>query len=361
MRGVQTLWKAKWTALASLAALLGCTAAGQFAAEAQQPSSIVGSSPLPGLSGATGWINARPLTASTLKGKVVLIDFWTYSCINCLRALPYVRAWAAKYKNDGLVVIGVHTPEFDFEKEQPNVQKAVRKLGITYPVALDSNYAIWNAFHNQYWPAHYFIDASGKVRYEHFGEGDNDQSERWIQQLLAERAAKPMAVGTVSVRAEGVEAAADTDAVRSPETYIGYARAEDFASPGGIEHDKDHLYAAPAHPGLNDWGLSGNWIDHQQVAVLKTAGGKIIFRFHARDLHLVLGPTATGKPVHYRVTLDGRPPGANHGMDTDAQGNGVVIDHRLYQLVRQKGPIADRIFSIEFLDPGVQAFSFTFG
>jgi thiol-disulfide isomerase/thioredoxin len=361
MRGVFSQLKTKLTVFAPLAALLWCASAGQIAIAAQETSSIVGSSPLGGLSGATGWINSKPLTASALKGKVVLVDFWTYSCINCLRALPYIRAWADKYKDSGLVVIGVHTPEFGFEKEQPNVQKAVQTLGITYPVALDSNNAIWDAFHNQYWPAHYFIDATGKVRFEHFGEGDYDQSERWIQQLLAERAAKPMPAGTVSIHAEGVEAASDFDAVRSPETYIGYARAQDFASPGGIAHDQDHLYAAPANPGLNDWGFAGSWLDHEQAAVLKVAGGKIIFRFHARDLHLVLGPTATGKPVRYRVTIDGRPPGANHGVDTDSEGNGVVTDHRLYQLVRQKGPIADRVFAIEFLDPGVQAFSFTFG
>jgi thiol-disulfide isomerase/thioredoxin len=361
MRGIFSLWNAKLTALACLAALLWSASAGQVAATAQEPSSIVGSSPLPSLSGATGWINAKPLTANALKGKVVVVDFWTYSCINCLRALPYVQAWAAKYQNDGLVVIGVHTPEFGFEKELPNVQKAVQRLGITYPVALDSNYAIWNAFHNQYWPAHYFIDANGKVRYEHFGEGEYDQSERWIQQLLAERAAGPMPAGTVSVHAEGVEAASDFDAIRSPETYIGYARAQDFASPGGITKDQDHLYAVPSNPGLNDWGLSGTWDDHEQAAVLKAADGKIMFRFHARDLHLVLGPTATGKPVRYRVTIDGRPPGANHGVDADAQGNGVVTEHRLYQLVRQKGPIVDHIFAIEFLDLGVQAYSFTFG
>jgi thiol-disulfide isomerase/thioredoxin len=335
--------------------------AGPASASAQEPPSIVGSSPLPGLSGATGWINSVPLTAKGLKGKVVLIDFWDYSCINCIRAIPYIRAWAEKYKDSGLVVIGVHSPEFDIEKLTPNVQKAVNKFGITYPVAIDSNMAIWNAFHNEYWPAHYFIDAKGKVRYEHFGEGNYDESDRWIQELLRERDAKPMPGGAVKVSAEGVEAAAETSEVRSPETYIGYGRAEHFASPGGFAFSAEKLYAAPLHPSLNQWGLDGKWVDHMQSAVLNSAGGKIVFRFHARDLHLVLGPTADGKPVRFRVTIDGQAPGDNHGVDTDAQGNGLVTDPRLYQLVRQKGAVTDHVFAIEFEDAGVQAFSFTFG
>jgi thiol-disulfide isomerase/thioredoxin len=350
-----------WRVLALVAAMSLCASAGRTVAEAQEPPSIVGSSPLYGLSGATGWINSAPLTAKELKGKVVLIDFWDYSCINCIRAIPYIRAWADKYKDKGLVVIGVHTPEFDIEKLTPNVQKAVNKFGITYPVAVDSNHAIWDAFHNEYWPAHYFIDAKGKVRFEHFGEGNYDQSEHWIQELLQERAGQPMAAGTVSIHGEGVEAAADTSDVRSPETYIGYARAEHFASPGGIRQDAEKTYTAPAQPRLNEWGLVGEWVDHEQVAVLKSTGGKIVFHFHSRDLHLVLGPTADGKPVRFRVTTDGQAPGENHGVDTDAQGNGVVRDHRLYQLVRQKAAVTDHIFAIEFEDPGVQAFSFTFG
>jgi thiol-disulfide isomerase/thioredoxin len=341
---------------------LAAVVCGSAISVAQKPPSIVGSSPLPGLSGATGWINSKPLTAKDLKGKVVLVDFWTYSCINCLRSLPYIQAWSQKYKDSGLVVIGVHTPEFDFEKQLPNVQKAVQKFGITYPIALDSNQAIWNAFDNEYWPAHYFIDAKGKVRFEHFGEGNYDQSERWIQQLLQERAAaKPMPATVVSVHAQGIEAAADANDALSPETYIGYERAEHFASPGGIKRDVEKVYAAPAQPKLNEWGLDGKWLDHEQIAILKSAGGKIVFHFHARDLHLVLGPAGDGKPVRYRVTIDGQAPGENHGVDTDAQGNGVVTDHRLYQLVRQKGAVADHVFTIEFEDPGVQAFSFTFG
>jgi len=348
-------------ALALVAAAGWSAMGGQTAASAQEPPSIVGSFPLHGLSGATGWINSKPLTARDLKGKVVLVDFWTYSCINCLRSLPYIEAWSQKYKDSGLVVIGVHTPEFDFEKQSPNVQKAVQKFGITYPIALDSDHAVWDAFHNEYWPAHYFIDARGKVRFAHFGEGNYDQSERWIQQLLQEGAGKPMGAGAVSVHAQGVEAAADTNEVHSPETYIGYARAEHFASPGGIKQDAEKAYTAPAQLALNQWGLSGKWVDHEQIAVLKAVGGKIVFHFHARDLHLVLGPTADGKPVRYRVTIDGHAPGDNHGVDTDADGSGIVTDHRLYQLVRQKGAVTDHVFAIEFEDPGVQAFSFTFG
>lgn len=355
-------WKGKSLGFVlAMAGVLGGMVFGAPAAKAQEPPSIIGSSPLYGLSGATNWINSKPLTAKDLRGKVVVVDFWTYSCINCLRAVPYVRAWADKYKDSGLVVIGVHTPEFDFEKQLPNVQKAVQKFGITYPVALDSNYSIWNAFHNQYWPAHYFIDAKGKVRYEHFGEGEYDQSEKWIQELLKEANAKPMPDSMVSVHGQGVQAASDGNLVRSPETYIGYARAEHFASPGGIKHDSEHAYTAPAHPALNEWGLAGQWEDHEQVAVSKAAGGKIVFRFHARDLHLVLGAGDDGKPIHFRVTIDGQAPGDNHGVDTDANGNGVVVDHRLYQLIRQKGSITDHTFTIEFQDPGVQAFSFTFG
>ena len=329
--------------------------------EAQDPQSIVGSSPLYGLSGGTGWINSPALTSRQLKGKVVLVDFWDYSCINCIRAIPYVRAWAEKYKDSGLVVIGVHTPEFDVEKQVPNVQKAVTRFGITYPVVLDSNQSIWNAFHNQAWPAHYFIDARGKVRYEHFGEGKYDQSERWIQELLKEANGKPASANTLKVDAQGVQASADFRDVRSPETYIGYARAERFSSPGGIKPDRDQFYSAPSRLQLNDWGLAGNWNDHRQVAVLSSAGGKVVFRFHARDLHLVLGAISDGKPVRFRVTIDGQVPGINHGEDTDTQGNGVVTEHRLYQLVRQRGSVSDHTVVIEFLDAGVQAFSFTFG
>ncbi len=358
MPAVSCYRKMRRSVVAAVVVLLSCSIP---LLEAQDTSSIVGSSPLYGLSGATGWINSPPLTAKQLKGKVVLVDFWTYSCINCLRAVPYVRAWAEKYKDSGLVVIGVHTPEFDFEKQLPNVQKAVQKFAIPYPVALDSNHAIWDAFHNEYWPAHYFIDATGKVRFEHFGEGEYEQSERWIQQLLKEAHATPMPSTTAQVHGQGVQAAADADNVRSPETYIGYARAGIYASPERIKRDAEQLYTEPSHLWLNEWALAGRWVDRDQFAVLNSAGGKIAFRFHARDLHLVLGPAAGGKAVRFRVTIDGQAPGESHGVDTDAEGNGVVTEYRLYQLVRLQGPVADHTFVIEFLDPGVQAFAFTFG
>jgi cytochrome c biogenesis protein CcdA/thiol-disulfide isomerase/thioredoxin len=317
---------------------------------------------LAGLSGATDWINSPPLTADQLKGKVVLIDFWTYSCINCLRTLPYVRAWADKYKDSGLVVIGVHTPEFPFEKDLSNVQKAVHDFGITYPVAMDNNNKIWNAFSNQYWPAHYFIDANGKVRFHHFGEGNYDESERWIQDLLKERnAQQALPAGIVNVQAHGAEAAPDMDDVRSPETYVGYQRTRHFASPGGLNQDGPKLYSIPPQLELNQWALAGKWIDQGQIAVLASAKGKIAFRFHARDLHLVLGPSVDGKPVRFRVTIDGKAPGENHGVDTNDNGDGIVTENRLYQLVRQKGAITDHTFTIEFFNPGVQAFAFTFG
>jgi len=317
---------------------------------------------LAGLSGATDWINSPPLTSDQLKGKVVLVDFWTYSCINCLRTLPYVKAWAQKYKDSGLVVIGVHTPEFPFEKDLSNVQKAVHDFGITYPVAMDNNNKIWNAFSNQYWPAHYFIDVNGNVRYHHFGEGNYDESERWIQDLLKERnAQQALPGGIVNVQAQGAEAAPDMDEVKSPETYLGYERAQNFASPGGLNQEDPQLYTIPTHLEVNQWALAGKWIDESQIAALASSNGRIAYRFHARDLHLVLGPSADGKPIRFRVTIDGKAPGENHGVDTNDNGDGMVTENRLYQLVRQKGAINDHTFTIEFLDPGVQAFAFTFG
>jgi len=314
----------------------------------------------PSFSGAVEWLNSPPLTMEALKGKVVLVDFWTYSCINCLRAIPYVRAWADKYRDQGLVVIGVHAPEFAFEKKVDNVRKAVADLKIDYPVAIDNDYAIWRAFQNQYWPAHYFIDAQGRVRHHHFGEGDYDESERVIQQLLAEAGKGEVSADLVSVKATGVEAAADTNDVLSPETYVGYSRAEHFVSPGGAVHDSKHLYETQA-PGLNQWGVTGDWTIGEESAVLDASGGSIAYKFHARDLHLVLGPGTNGAPVHFRVTLDGTGPGASHGVDTDAEGYGVVDQQRLYQLIRENGAVGDHTFKIEFLDPGVQAFAFTFG
>ncbi len=317
--------------------------------------------PMPELSGAVAWLNSPPLTRDQLRGKVVVIDFWTYSCINCLRALPYVEGWAAKYKDAGLVVIGVHTPEFAFEKERSNVEQALRDLKITYPVAIDSNYKIWQAFHNEYWPAHYFIDGQGRIRYHHFGEGHYDESERVIQELLKANGAKSLADGTINVTASGAEAAPDLQNTRSPETYIGYKRAEHFASAQLFAQDTRMNYTPQPRLTLNQWALGGAWKVGPESAVLETAPGKIVYRFHARDLHLVLGPTKNGKPIRFKVTLDGTAPGDDHGADADASGAGTVQGHRLYQLIRQKGAVEDRTFEIEFLDPGVQAFAFTFG
>ena len=316
---------------------------------------------MPPLDGAVQWLNSPPLTAEALRGKVVLIDFWTYSCINCLRTLPFVEAWASKYKDQGLVVIGVHSPEFAFEKDIGNVQQAVRDLKIVYPVAIDSNYAIWRAFNNEYWPAQYFIDAEARIRHHHFGEGDDAQSEQVIQQLLMEAGHGGVPQSVVSVAGQGVEAAADIQDINSPETYIGYARAQNFASPGGAVPDQSHVYGDAPALDLNQWALMGNWTVQGENAILNRASGSITYRFHARDLHLVLGPNTDGKPVRFRVLIDGKPPLGDHGADVDEQGNGTVTEQRLYQLVRQAGPVTDRDFEIEFLDPGAQAFSFTFG
>jgi cytochrome c biogenesis protein CcdA/thiol-disulfide isomerase/thioredoxin len=317
--------------------------------------------PMPELSGAVAWLNSPPLTREQLRGKVVVIDFWTYSCINCLRALPYTEGWYAKYKDAGLVVIGVHTPEFAFEKERSNVEQAVRDLKITYPVAIDSNYKIWQAFNNEYWPAHYFIDGKGRIRHHHFGEGEYDESERVIQELLRENGAQSLADGTINVTANGAEAAPDLQDTRSPETYIGYKRAEHFASAQLFAQDTRMAYTPQPRLTLNQWALGGTWKVGPESAVLDSAPGKIVFRFHARDLHLVLGPTKNGKAIRFKVTLDGTAPGDDHGSDADAAGAGTVQGHRLYQLIRQNGAVEDRTFEIEFLDPGVQAFAFTFG
>ena len=317
--------------------------------------------PMPELSGAIAWLNSPPLTREQLRGKVVVIDFWTYSCINCLRALPYTEGWYAKYKDAGLVVIGVHTPEFAFEKERSNVEQAVHDLKISYPVAIDSNYKIWQAFNNEYWPAHYFIDGKGRIRHHHFGEGEYDESERVIQELLRENGAKSLADGTINVTANGAEAAPDLQDTRSPETYIGYNRAEHFASAQLFAQDTRMAYTPQPRLTLNQWALGGTWKVGPESAVLDSAPGKIVFRFHARDLHLVLGPTRNGKPIRFKVTLDGTAPGDDHGSDADAAGAGTVQGHRLYQLIRQNGAVEDRTFEIEFLDPGVQAFAFTFG
>jgi len=314
---------------------------------------------LPSLDGAVAWINSAPLTREQLSGKVVVVDFWTYSCINCLRSIPYVEAWAEKYRADGLVVIGVHTPEFAFEKDVSNVKKAVKDLKITYPVAMDSNYAIWKAFNNEYWPAHYFIDANGNIRYHHFGEGEYDKSEEVIQELLKEKNSNLQLSGVVNVKASGAEAAADVNDVQSPETYIGYEHTDAPDTIFARNTPKD--YTASGRMDVNEWGLTGRWNVQAEKAVLVTAPGKIVFRFHARDLHLVLGPGPNGKAVRFRVRLDGTAPMDDKGVDVDSDGNGTVTGYRLYQLIRQKGKVEDRTFEIEFLDPGVEAFAFTFG
>lgn len=316
---------------------------------------------LPPLDGAVQWLNSPPLSAEQLRGKVVLVDFWTYSCINCLRALPYVEAWAQKYRDQGLVVIGVHAPEFAFERDIGNVTRATKQLGVTYPVAIDNNYAIWKAFGNQYWPAHYFIDAQGRIRYHHFGEGEYGQSERVIQQLLREAGASNVDAGLATVQAQGVQASADSAEVRSPETYLGYDRAEGFATRDKFVADTPVAYTAPATLALNHWALDGAWRIGAERSTLSQGSGRLVYRFHARDLHLVLGPDADGRPVRFKITIDGKPPGNDHGMDVAADGTGTVTEQRLYQLVRQQDASADRTFAIEFLDPGVSAYAFTFG
>jgi thiol-disulfide isomerase/thioredoxin len=316
---------------------------------------------LPSFAGATGWLNSPPLTPAGLRGKVVLVNFWTHTCINWLRQLPYVRAWAGKYSGQGLVVVGVHTPEFDVEHDLDNVRRGVTDLRVDYPVVVDNDYAIWSAFDNHYWPALYFADAQGQIRHHHFGEGEYQQSEMVLQQLLAEAGSADPGHELVSVDARGVEVAADWDNLWSPENYLGYERTENFASPDGAALDTPNLYAAPSSLRLNHWALSGDWTVKRQAIVSNQAEGRIAYRFHARDLHLVMGPAARGTPVRFRVRLDGQPPGAAHGGDVDDQGNGTVTEPRLHQLIRQPGPITDRTFDISFLDPGVQAYSFTFG
>jgi thiol-disulfide isomerase/thioredoxin len=316
---------------------------------------------LPSLSGAVAWLNSPPLSRETLRGKVVLIDFWTYSCINCLRTLPYLKAWYERYKDRGFVIIGVHAPEFAFEKDEANVRRAVQELGVRYPVAIDNNYAIWRAFNNEYWPAHYFIDASGRVRGHHFGEGSYEESERLIRTLLDESGAQalPSAVGTQT--AQGIEVAADESDVASAETYVGYERAQNFSSPVAVQPDRRVSYALAPALQLNQWSLGGAWTVGPEFAQADSPEARIAFRFHARDLHLVLAPGPDAKPVRFKVTVDGHEPRLDHGADVDGQGAGVVHEQRLYQLIRQSGAVQDHTFTIEFLDAGARAYSFTFG
>jgi thiol-disulfide isomerase/thioredoxin len=292
---------------------------------------------------------------------VLLVNFWTYTCINSLRPMPYVRNWAAKYNDAGLLVVGVHTPEFSFEHEQANVQTAVRNLNVTFPVAIDSGFRIWQAFNNQAWPAQYLVDAKGRIRYHHFGEEDYAEIERGIQELLKENGAAGIDSGSTRVSGAGIEAPPDWTDERSPETYLGYRQAQNFASLEKLNRDMAQVYSAPIKLSLNHWALKGAWTVNAESAVLQAAPGKIAFRFHSRDLHLILAPAKDGKPVRFKVTLDGAAPGENCGLDSAADGSGQIQEPRLYQLIRQKGPIVDRTFEIEFLDAGGQALDFTFG
>ena len=316
---------------------------------------------MPSLGSATTWLNSQPLTSAGLRGRVVLVEFGTYTCINWLRTLPYVRAWAQKYKDHGLVVIQVHAPEFEFEKDLDNVRRELKRQGVNFPIAVDNEYAIWSAFNNQYWPALYFVDVKENIRHHRFGEGDYAQSEEVIQQLLAEAGKVDVSGQPVSIEGQGIEAAADWGNLRSPENYLGYSRTENFASPGGAKTDARRAYAAPERLRLNHWAVAGEWTIGPQFTALHQAGGRLVYRFHARDLHLVMGPATRGLSVRFRVLIDGQPPSTAHGLDVDQQGRGTVTQQRLYQLIRQSGTITDRQFEIEFLDPGVAVFAFTFG
>ena len=338
---------------------IGAAHLGLFGSETADANQRV-SRELAAIGRATEWLNSSRLTAPDLAGKVVLVDFWTYTCINWLRTLPYLRAWAQKYR-EGLILIGVHTPEFAFEHDLDNVRRAVRQMRIEYPVVIDNDYAIWRAFRNQYWPALYFIDPGGRIRERHFGEGEYEKSERNIQRLLAGAGVAGPRDGVVSVAGDGLEAAADWGSLRSPESYVGYERMQNFSSRGGADPDRRRDYSAPGRLALNEWALAGQWTVGKQATVLNGPTGRIVHRFHARDLHLVLGPSRRESEIRFRVTIDGQPPGPAHGLDVDDGGTGRVVEQRLYQLIRQRRPIVDRTFEIEFLDAGVEAFAFTFG
>lgn len=315
---------------------------------------------MPEMAGAAGWLNSAPLSKQQLRGKVILVNFWTYTCINSIRPLPYVRNWAAKYESAGLVIVGVHSPEFSFEREPRNVEQATSHLNVRFPVAIDSSHRIWDAFHNEYWPAQYLVDAKGRIRYHHFGEGDYGEIERHIQDLLKENGANVTASDAASDSGIGIEAAPDWAHAKSPETYIGYRQAENFSSER-VAKDSVKSYNVPSKLSLNHWGLAGSWNVNGESALLQNAPGKVVFRFHSRDLHLVMAPAKDGKPARFVVRLDGAAPGENSGSDITRDGSGTIREPRLYQLIRQKGSIVDRTFEIEFLDPGVQALDFTFG
>jgi thiol-disulfide isomerase/thioredoxin len=345
--------------MAAVATQLGLRGSAKARTPAEIP--LLEEGMFPPLTGATEWLNSQPLAATGLRGKVVLVDFWTYTCVNWRRTLPYVRAWAEKYRVRGLVVIGVHTPEFSFEHTVENVRWAIKDMKIKYPVAIDNGYAIWHAFNNEYWPASYLIDAKGRLRHHQFGEGGYDQSEKVIQQLLSETASGALDLNLVSVAASGAEVAADWGTLKSPETYLGQEKTENFASPDALRLNKSHVYALPGQLSLNHWALLGDWTVGKEAAVLNQAGGRIAYCFHARDLNLVMGPAKRGTSVPFRVLIDGQPPGAAHGADVDSGGNGTIVEQRLYQLIRQPAPIVDRRFEIEFLNAGAEAYDFTFG
>ncbi len=356
-----TMMRGASQAPAEGAAMMSAGAAMRMSGPSNKAPALPDEGIAPSLGEATQWLNSKPLSGQDLRGKVVLVDFWTYSCINCLRTLPYVKAWAEKYRDQGLIVVGVHAPEFAFERDIGNVSKAMKDLGINYPVAVDNQYAIWRAFKNQYWPAHYFIDATGRIRHHHFGEGVYAESERVIQQLLQEAGSSQSTMGLTEVDAGGVQLAANMDEVASPETYLGYERAENFLSTPKAVPDRTATYREPERPRLNTWGLAGQWMVGAESALLTGPSGSIVYRFKARDLHLVLSPGPDGKPVRFKVRIDGKPPGTAHGVDVAADGSGTVTGQRLYQLVRQSGVITEHTFSIEFLDSGVSAYAFTFG
>ena len=349
---------------AACGAWLPIHAAGENAAASSQMVAIGfprAQDAMPALDGAVEWLNSKPLTVAELRGKVVLVDFWTYSCINWQRTLPHVRAWADKYRDKGLVVIGVHSPEFSFEKDLAKVREATAQLDVRFPVAVDSGHAIWRAFGNAYWPALYLVDARGTIRHRQFGEGEYEKAEKVIQQLLTESGAQGVPSDIVRVQGAGSQAQADWANLRSPENYVGFERTENFASPGGMSAGRPRPYSVPDRLRLNSWALAGEWTAGSEAATLQRADGRIVYRFHARDLHLVMGPSATGKAVPFRVLLDGKPPGPAHGADVDAEGRGMLVEHRLYQLIRQPGTIGDRQFEIQFLEPGAEVYSFTFG
>jgi thiol-disulfide isomerase/thioredoxin len=348
-------------AIAAACTLAALAATGTPAARAEAGHALPVEGTAAGFDGATTWLNSAPVKASQLRGKVVLVDFWTYSCINCIRTMPYVRAWADKYRDQGLAVVGVHTPEFRFEQDLTNVNAAIGRFKIDFPVAVDSNHQIWRAWGNRYWPAYYLVDASGKIRYHQFGEGDYDKMERAIQSLLAETRGAPLAdTSLVDPKAGAEQMAPDIGRLESDETYVGYRKASNFRSPERVREDGLQQYSV-GRLGLNQWGLAGQWTVAAESAQAGQEGAAIAYQFSARDLHLVLGPGTAGHKVRIKVTLDGQAPGADHGSDIDADGNGVITDTRLYQLVRQAGRVRQRRFEIRFLDRGGEAYAFTFG